>query len=174
MEAALNEAQRGMAAREVPIGCVIARQFGSRVTIVARGFNRVNGLQRRNAHAEIVAFENAGIVRSTGRARLPLSADNAILISTLEPCVMCLGAAMEAGFTDVIFGLHAPADNGTQRVRPPLSPESTSPRITGGILADRSYELFVKWLRDNENSEQAKFVRQLIALNEKAAASSRT
>ena len=163
MEAALAEAEAGMAEGEAPIGCVIARGEGESLRIVARGHNRTNATQRKNAHAEIIAFENAG-ARDGEPAALPLDADDAILVSSLEPCVMCLGAAMEAGIKTVLFGLRAPADNGTQRVRPPESPESTAPEITGDILAQQSRCLFAKWLQGKEGTEQAKFVEQLLAL----------
>ena len=164
MRAALDEARRGMAAGEVPIGSVIARGSGSTLRVIARGHNRVNALQRKVAHAEMIAFENAGKHEKDRPPLLPLDAEDAILISTLEPCVMCLGAAMEAGIKTVIFGLEAPADNGTQRVRPPESPESSTPSIIGGILAEDSRQLFEFWLAKNQETEQAKFVRQLLVL----------
>lgn len=81
---------------------------------------------------------------------------------------MCLGAAMEAGVAHVLFGLQAPADNGTQRLTPPQSPESSAPTITGHILAQASRQLFVEWLKGKEGTEQAKFVEQLLALTSEA------
>jgi tRNA(adenine34) deaminase len=163
MREALSEARKGMTEGEAPIGCVIAIGQGEAVRIVARGHNRVNALQRKNAHAEIVAFENAGS-RDGEPAALPLDAQDVTLVSTLEPCVMCLGAAMEAGVSLVIFGMTAPADSGTGRVKPPESPESTAPDIVGGVLADESRALFEEWLEGNRGTEQAKFVEQLLAL----------
>ena len=77
---------------------------------------------------------------------------------------MCLGAAMEAGVSLVLFGLQAPADSGTQRLAPPQSPESSNPHIEGGILADESRALFVRWLVGKEGTEQAKFIEQLLSL----------
>ena len=155
MRAALAEAERGMAEGEAPIGCVIAVLDEERdgiARIVAGGHNRVNALQRKMAHAEIVAFENAGSDDAGRPPALPLDARNVILVSTLEPCVMCLGAAMEAGVRWVLFGLEAPADNGTRRVKPPESPEATSPQIEGGILADESRSLFEQWLERNQGT----------------------
>ena len=136
-----------------------------KLEIVARGHNRMNGLQSKIAHAEIMAFQNAA---GNGKSEpaLPLDSKDAILVSTLEPCVMCLGAAMEAGVSLVLFGLKAPADNGTQRVRPPQSPESVNPQIIGDILAAESRQLFADWLKGKEGTEQAKFVEQLLALTE--------
>lgn len=166
MREALTEAERGMAEGEAPIGCVLALAENGEARIVARGHNRLNASGRKNAHAEIVAFENAGS-RDGQPPALPLDATNAILVSTLEPCVMCLGAAMEAGIALVVFGLEAPADNGTQRVKPPESPESAAPTITGGVLAGESRALFEHWLEGKQGTEQAQFVEQLLALTAK-------
>ena len=165
MRQALTEAEAGMAEGEAPIGCVLARGQGEYLRVVARGHNRVNALGRKNAHAEIITFENAGI-RDGQPPALPLDAEDAILVSTLEPCVMCLGAAMEAGIKLVLFGLEAPTDNGTHRVTPPESPESSAPEIIGGILPAESRTLFEKWLKGKEGTEQAKFVEQLLALTD--------
>jgi tRNA(Arg) A34 adenosine deaminase TadA len=168
MREALTEAERGMAAGEAPIGCVIALPADDSGTarIVARGHNRGNALQRKNAHAEIIAFENAGSDGNGRPAALPVDATDTILVSTLEPCVMCTGAAMETGVRLILFGLEAPADNGTRRVKPPESPESSSPTIRGGILADESRRLFERWLEHNKGTEQAKFVEQLLSLTQ--------
>ena len=168
MREALAEAERGMAEGEAPIGCVLARGEGENLRVVARGHNRTNALQRKNAHAEIIAFENAGAKDGQPPA-LPLDAEDVILVSSLEPCVMCLGAAMEAGIKTVLFGLQAPADNGTQRVKPPESPESTAPEIIGKILPQDSRKLFAQWLQGKEGTEQAKFVEQLLALTPEEA-----
>ena len=168
MREALAEAARGVAEGEAPIGCVVARPAGGGIEIVARGHNRMNALQNKIAHAEIVTFYNAA--RKEGEPpALPLDCKDAILVSTLEPCVMCLGAAMEAGVCTVLFGLAAPADNGTQRVKPPESPESTAPTIEGGILAGESRRMFEQWLEGKQGTEQAKFVEQLLALTARAA-----
>jgi len=163
MQAALDEARLGMKEGEAPIGCVIATGQGSNLKIVARGHNRANALERKTAHAEIVAFENGG-AKDGKPATLPLDADDVILVSTLEPCVMCLGAAMESGVKLVLFGLEAPADNGTTRVKPPESPEATAPEIIGGILAQESKALLEEWLEQNKGTKQAEFVEQLLVL----------
>lgn len=153
MRHALNAARDGMAAGEAPIGCVLARGDG---TIVARAFNEMNRTQSKIAHAEIVAFNRAA-------GRVPLEARDLILVSTLEPCVMCTGAAMEAAVETIVYGLRAPADSGTGRVTPPQSPESQMPRIVGDVLAAESRALFQRWLAMNAQSPQAAYVKQLLS-----------
>jgi tRNA(adenine34) deaminase len=155
MREALNQAKLGMSRGEVPIGAVIAR---GDATIVAGGYNEMQRTQNKVAHAEIQAFGNAA-----GKA--PLDARDLILVSTLEPCVMCTGAAIQAAIDTVIYALRAPADRGTSRVKPPQSPETQMPRIVGDILWRESLEMFKEWLPKNETSIAVPYVKQLLALH---------
>ena len=154
MREALAAARQGMDAGEVPIGCVLARGDG---VVVARAFNELNRSGVKTAHAEMAAF-----ARSAGK--VPPEARDLLLVSTLEPCVMCLGAAMEAAVDTIVYALRAPADSGTGRVNPPQSPESQVPRIVGGVMARESRALFEQWLQKPADSpQQMAFVRQLLA-----------
>ena len=166
---AIAVARQGMEAGEVPIGSVLAvpdETEPGRFRVVARGFNRGNALQRKNAHAEIVCFENAGGTGDGTPGPLPMEAKEIVLACSLEPCVMCWGAAMEAGVTQVLFALPAPADSGPARVKPPDSPESSDPAIEGNICAEESRTLFEQWLAANSDSPQAAYVRQLLQLTD--------
>jgi len=126
--------------------------------VIARGFNELNRTQNKTAHAEMVTFARAA-------GKVPTDARDLILVSTLEPCVMCTGAAMEAAVDTIVYALRAPADSGTGRVSPPQSPESQMPRIVGDVLAAESRKLFEQWLaRPGNNPQQVKFVRQLLSL----------
>ena len=159
MREALAAAEEGMAAGEAPIGAAI---FDGDGRLVARGYNEMNRTGNKTAHAEIVTFAKAA-------GKLPLDAKDFVLVSTLEPCVMCTGAAMEAAVDTVVYGLQAPADAGSSRVRPPESPESQMPRIVGRVLADESRRLFERWLDEHGETPQAAYVRQLLALVPAAA-----
>lgn len=152
MREALQAARDGMADGEAPIGCVLADGNG---VVIARAWNQMNGTQNKSAHAEIMAFARAA-------GRLPLDATDSLLISTLEPCVMCTGAAMVASVDTILFALTAPADSGSGRVTPPESPESGMPRIVGKILADESRALFEEWLASGPPEAQAAYGRQLL------------
>ena len=155
MNDALGAARDGMAAGEVPIGCVLARGDGS---VVARGFNELNRTGNPTAHAEMVTFARAA-------GKTSPDAKDLVLVSTLEPCVMCLGAAMESAVDTVVYALRAPADSGTGRVAPPQSPESQMPRIVPNVLADESRKLFEEWLKlPGRNPKQVAFVKQLLEL----------
>ena len=154
MREALGAAREGLASGEAPIGCVVANGKGE---IVARGFNRLNQTKDRTAHAEIVTLRAAA-------GKVSDDAKDLILVSTLEPCVMCSGAAMEAAVDTIAFGLRAPADGGTGRVQPPQSPESQMPRIVGDILARESRALFEEFLKIASNPRQRAFTAQLLSM----------
>ena len=157
MQRALNQARSALKAGEVPIGCVLYRADG---IAISEGHNTMVGSGIVTSHAEMNAFKAAG--------RLIAPGDQVIMVTTLEPCVMCTGAAMQAGVILIIYGLQAPADSGTGRVRPPDSPGATAPVIVGGVGAVESRALFTEWLDmhagDKSRSDQRAFVEQLLAL----------
>jgi tRNA(adenine34) deaminase len=157
MRQALAEARIGLEEGECPIGCVLARMDDVAPRIVARGHNRVKALARKTAHAEMIAFEDAG-------GQLPAGASDIVLVSTLEPCVMCLGACFEVGVSLVVFGLRAPADSGTLRVKPPASPETRAPLLVGDVLAADSRQLFVEFVRRRGGSRDVAYAEQLLSL----------
>jgi HAD superfamily hydrolase (TIGR01509 family) len=155
MQHALKAASDGMSDGEVPIGCCLARGDGS---IIATGYNRLNKTQNKTAHAEIITFANSA-------GKVPTDARDLILISTLEPCVMCTGAAMEAAVDTIIYALRAPSDAGTARVKPPQSPESQMPRIVGDVLAEQSLDLLKKWYKKNKGTPQSAYIEQLLTFH---------
>ena len=157
MHQALDAARDALHAGEAPIGCAVFRGDGS---LICRAHNELNRTGVKTAHAEMAAF-----ARLAGK--VPPDARDLILVSTLEPCVMCLGAAMEAAVDTIVYALPAPADGGTSRVEPPQSPESQMPRIVGRVLPDESRALFKEFLhKPGQSPQQAAFVRQLLALTD--------
>jgi tRNA(adenine34) deaminase len=157
MEQALAQARLAMARGEAPIGCVLYHDDG---TMIAEGHNTMMSSGIVTAHAEMNAFAAAGRGIAPG--------DRVIMVSTLEPCVMCTGAAMQAGVVRIVYALPAPADAGTGRVRPPQSPGATAPDIVGRVASDASRALFEQWLTlhatDESRRDQREFVEQLLAL----------
>lgn len=94
MKEALKEAYLADTLEEVPIGCVIVR-LGE---ILARGYNRKTIDNVSTYHAEILAIEEA--CRKLGTWYL----DDCILYTTVEPCMMCTGAILQARIPKVVFG----------------------------------------------------------------------
>ena len=91
-------AQAGVAAvdGDVPVGAVVVADGD----IIAIGHNRSICDTDPSAHAEIVALRAAA--RAQNNYRLP----NATLYVTLEPCVMCVGAIVQARISRVVFGAY--------------------------------------------------------------------
>ncbi|NIM19670.1 MAG: hypothetical protein GTO51_04745 [Candidatus Latescibacteria bacterium] len=94
MQQALGEARKAFQEGEVPVGAVLVRGGA----LVGRGRNRVETTGDPFAHAEIVAMR--GVVEKYGRWEL----GECTLYVTLEPCTMCVGAAILARIPRLVFG----------------------------------------------------------------------
>ncbi len=95
-ERALELARVGAAKGEIPVGAVVLRDGKN----ISEAYNRREELQSPSAHAEILALEAASKKLKSWRL------DDCILITTLEPCVMCLGACFGARIRSVFFGAY--------------------------------------------------------------------
>ena len=95
MERALELAQAAGRLGEVPVGAVV---LDSSLTLVGEGSNARVGRSDPTAHAEVEALRAAGA--RLGSSRLV----GCTLVVTLEPCVMCAGAAVAARLGRVVFG----------------------------------------------------------------------
>ncbi|MCX6807917.1 MAG: nucleoside deaminase [Patescibacteria group bacterium] len=96
MKKALLQARRALAKDEVPIGAIIFDVTENK--IIGRGYNKKESANNPIAHAEIIAIQKA--CKNRKNWRLP----NTILVSTVEPCAMCVGAIIQARIPHVIFG----------------------------------------------------------------------
>jgi tRNA(adenine34) deaminase len=105
MRAALAEARAGLAAGEVPVGAVVVVEDA----IVAQAHNAPIALGDPTAHAEILALREAA--RKANNYRLP----QATLYVTLEPCVMCCGAIVQARLARVVYGAADPKAGASSR-----------------------------------------------------------
>lgn len=157
MDVALAQARLALDAGEAPIGCVVLNSAGD---VMGVGYNTLLATGNPTLHAEINAFAAA--------AGQFIASKDLVMVSTLEPCVMCTGAAMQAGVATIVYALQAPADSGTGRVAPPTSPGSTNPSVIGNIGALESRALFVEWIEkhdgDESRAEQRAFIEQLLTL----------
>jgi tRNA(adenine34) deaminase len=134
MQEALKEADLAGQAGELPIGAVLVIDG----QIIARGRARHNSLKNQLRHAELNALLEGG-------ERLWNDYRRAILITSVEPCPLCLGAAVMADIPHIVFGLH------DKNVCSSLTVE-TNPYVRrhiksyyGGILEDESVLLFKKY-----------------------------
>jgi tRNA(adenine34) deaminase len=98
MHQALGLAEEAAALGEVPVGAVAVLDGA----VVGRGFNRRETSRDPFAHAELIALSQAAA--ALGRWRL----SGVSLVVTLEPCSLCVGAALQARVDRVVFGAPSP------------------------------------------------------------------
>lgn len=133
MAVALDEARRAVAAGEVPVGAVVVvdgREAG-------RGHNGPIGTCDPTAHAEVLALRRAAL--ACGAYRLP----GATLYATLEPCPMCVGAALAARVGRVVFGAQDPKAGSLGSLVDLAAVRGFNHRfeVTGGIRGDEAGRL---------------------------------
>jgi tRNA(adenine34) deaminase len=137
---ALEQARKGLAAGEVPVGAVLVAETGE---VLARAFNRPIALQDPTAHAEILALRQGA--RQRGNYRLLGSS----LYVTMEPCIMCLGAVLAARVRRLVFG--APDPKGGACVSLYRLPEDTRLNhrleVTGGVREAECRELVQEFFK---------------------------
>jgi tRNA(adenine34) deaminase len=101
-------------------------------------------------HAELVALEEADRQRLSYDQR-----GRAQLFTNLEPCLMCMGAAMSFFLGEIVYGLESPGDGAVDLVRSWARKEEDIPgyqipRITGGLLREESIRLFETYVARRE------------------------
>ena len=94
MQLALEEAARAAEKEEIPVGAVVV--CGG--TVIARAHNRREELQSPTAHAEILALQESSMALGSWRL------NGCTLYVTLEPCIMCVGAILQARISRLVFG----------------------------------------------------------------------
>ncbi len=98
MGACLVLARRAAARGEVPVGAIVVRDGAA----IGRGCNLREALHDPTAHAEVIALRDAA--RHVGHWRIL----DATLYVTLEPCVMCAGALVNARVGRLVYGCADP------------------------------------------------------------------
>jgi tRNA(adenine34) deaminase len=99
MAVALTEAMQALATGDVPVGAIVVGPDGD---VVGAGHNEREATGDPTAHAEVMALRAAAT--ATGSWNL----SDHTLVVTLEPCVMCAGAILNARIGRVVFGAWDP------------------------------------------------------------------
>lgn len=128
MQAALAEAGIAVMAGEVPVGAAVVVDSD----IIATGHNRSVSDSDPSGHAEIVALRAAAT--ALDNYRLP----GATLYVTLEPCIMCVGAIVQARIGRVVFGAYDDKAGALGSAIDLSDSKALNHRfeINGGLLAD--------------------------------------
>lgn len=138
MKLALEEAEKAERLDEVPIGAVLVLDG----KLVARGHNTPIRRNDPTAHAEIQALRSAG--EWLRNYRMP----GATLYVTLEPCLMCYGALVQARVERVVFGASDPKV-GVSQMHALLEKANLNHRLAweGGLLEEECRRMLQTFFR---------------------------
>jgi tRNA(adenine34) deaminase len=134
MNEALKEAEKALQNEEVPVGAVIVCDR----KIIARAHNLTETLRDTTAHAEMQAFTAAA--SWLGGKYLP----ECILYVTLEPCLMCAGAAAWTQIGKIVYGA-VDEKRGYRLVNHPLLHPKTI--VESGVLAEECSRIVREFFR---------------------------
>ena len=141
---ALDEAKKAYENKEVPVGCVIVKDN----QVIVKAHNEVIKNKNSNDHAEIVALKKASALLSSTHL------NNLEIYVTLEPCIMCIGAILNANIKKLVFGAYDTKE-GFISSKIDLTPllKNKPLEIYGGIMEDECSLLiksFFKEIRINK------------------------
>jgi len=130
MQRAIELARKAQHNNEVPVGAVVV--FDNK--IIGVGQNRSIELNDPTAHAEILALRDAA--KNIKNYRLI----DTTLYVTLEPCIMCVGAMIQARIKRLVFGAQDPKAGAIESVYSINSDRKLNHEfdVTSGILAEES------------------------------------
>ena len=138
MQEAHNQALIAQSHDEVPIGAVLIVND----SLVSKSYNQTLTQNDPTAHAEILCIREAASILSNHRIA------NATLYITLEPCIMCYGAIVQARIDHVVFAASDPKSG--VFTQPKLSHHlnlNHHPNHTKGILEKESTELLKQFFK---------------------------
>ena len=126
MEFALEEAAIAAEQGEIPVGAVVVCQGA----VIARAHNRREELQSPTAHAEMLALGDCSVALGSWRLH------ECTLYVTLEPCIMCVGAILQARISRLVFGCADPKGGAVESLyRLCEDPRlNHHPAVTRGVL----------------------------------------
>ena len=147
MGLALQQARLAQAAGEVPVGAVVVRHG----EVIAQAHNAPIGLHDPSAHAEVLALRAAAA--KLGNYRL----DDCTLYVTLEPCAMCVGAALHARLQRVVWGAAEPKTGAAGSVLNLFEQTSLNHRTSasGGVRAEEASALLQDFFKHQRQQQKA-------------------
>jgi len=147
MGLALELAGEALEDGEFPVGCVLT--MGDRVVASGRRTGTAAGRFNEIDHAEMTALRQL----SDTVDQRALSRD-VTLYATLEPCLMCLGAAMISGVGRIVYGYEDAMGGGIGFMDAGTAPlyRDSEPLVIAGVRRSESLALFQAYFSDLRNA----------------------
>ena len=148
MAQALLEAEKAYLKGEVPVGAVLADPEGH---ILTRAHNQPISLCDPTAHAEILVIRKA--CRIKGNYRLK----RCLLVTTIEPCIMCMGTAIHARVSKLVFGAHdvKAGAAGSLYDLPRDNRLNHRMEVISGVMADECRDLMISFFQARRGKERS-------------------
>ncbi len=145
MKVAFKLAQKAYKKDEVPVGAVVVHNG----KIIAKGYNKRQRTQDATLHAEIIAIKKACKKLKTFRL------NDCILYVTLEPCVMCAGAIINARIGKVVFGAYDKKYGCCGSLYNLLSEGkfNHTPSVQGGMMEQQCSEILTNFFEGKRRSK---------------------
>jgi tRNA(adenine34) deaminase len=141
MRVSLNAARQAAELGEVPIGACLVDEDGG---VIASASNRTITDNDPTAHAEIL------VLRLAAHALKNYRLTGTTIYTTIEPCVMCAGALVNARINRLVFGAHDERFGAVETLFRLCDNDSLNHRIdiTSGVMAEECRELMQKFFRE--------------------------
>ena len=139
MRAAIAQAELASAAGEVPVGAVIVYND----ELLSFAYNSPVSSHDPSAHAEILAIRKAAAILKNYRLC------GTILYVTLEPCMMCAGAIIQARIARLVFGASDPKNGAAQSLYHIFDDRRLNHAVSvqGGVLREECGEILSGFFR---------------------------
>lgn len=146
MGKALEQARKALSAGEFPVGCVIVH--GDRILATGSRKGTSGNFPNEIDHAEIMALKRLTDLK------ISIDKNRVVLFTNLEPCIMCLGAMILSGISEIIYAYEDVMGGGTSCDLTKLTPLYKDCRISivPSILRKESLELFKTFFKNPKNS----------------------
>lgn len=146
MKEALREAQLALLENEVPVGCVIVKNN----KIIARAHNKKENNKNSLHHAEIIAINEASKTLNSWRLH------DCDVYVTLEPCIMCAGALIQAQVRRVIYGAYDFKSGAVESIAKTFDIKALNHKIDylGGVLEADSKSLLKHYFKHKRDENK--------------------
>jgi tRNA(adenine34) deaminase len=146
MQEVLSLAGKAIQEGELPIAAMVILDD----EILAKAYTTEKREKCFLGHAEFIVLEAADKQNLSYQQR-----PRATLITNLEPCLICLGAAMSFFLGEIVYGLESPGDGAVEMVKSWVRQEDDFlgyqvPRIIGGLMREESKNLFQEYVNRHE------------------------